>query len=197
MKTTVTNGALDRLFNDARTYAGWLPDPVPESLLRELYDRVKWGPTSMNTQPMRLVFVTSPDAKQKLLQAVAPGNQAKVEAAPVTAIVAQDMTFYDHLQRMVPHAEDAGANFRGKEALIRETAFRNSTLQGGYLILAARAMGLDVGPMSGFDSARLDELFFPDSHIESNFIMNLGYGKPDSLYPRAPRFQFDEVCRIV
>lgn len=197
MKATVTDGALDRLFDHARTPNHWRPDKVPDDLLRALHDRVRWGPTSMNTQPMRLVFVTTAAQKLRLLEAVAPGNRAKVEAAPVTVIVGQDLAFHRHLARMAPHASDPAAFFRGKDSLIRETAFRNSTLQGGYLILAARAMGLDVGPMSGFDAAKLDALFFPDSEVESNFIMNLGYGDPEGLYPRAPRFEFDEVCRIV
>jgi 3-hydroxypropanoate dehydrogenase len=192
----LTGDTLDQLFNEARTHTTWLPKPVPDALLEQLYALTRWGPTSMNMQPMRLVFVRGAEAKAKLLTAVASGNQAKVEAAPVTVIVGYDLSFHDHLQRMAPHMKDPGSNFRGNDEVILENAFRNGSLQGGYLILAARALGLDTGPMSGFDPARVDEMFFPDSGIRSNFITNIGYGDAERLYPRAPRFEFDEVCRI-
>lgn len=197
MRPSLPQKALRQILTDARTYPGWLDQPVEDGLLRQLYELVRWGPTSMNTQPMRLVFVKSAEAKEKLLQAVAPGNTPKIEAAPVTVIVAQDMAFYRHLGRMVPHMKDPESGFTGKETYIQDTAYRNSTLQGGYLLMTARALGLDAGPMSGFNQEKLDALFFEGTSFRSNFIMNLGYGDPSSVHPRAPRFEFDEVCQII
>ena len=195
-KKPLGDDAMDQLFSEARTYTTWLPEPIPDSVLKRLYELTRWGPTSMNMQPMRLVFVRGEEAKAKLLTAVAAGNRPKVESAPVTVIVGHDLSFHEHLERMAPHMKDPASNFRGKEKSIRENAFRNGSLQGGYLILAARALGLDTGPMSGFDTEKMDELFFAGTNIRTNFIMNIGYGDPERLYPRAPRFEFDEICRI-
>lgn len=197
MRASIPQKALRQILTEARTYSNWLDQPVEDNLLRQLYELARWGPTSMNTQPMRLVFVKSAEAKNKLLQAVAPGNVPKIDAAPVTVIVAQDMAFYRRLGRMVPHMKNPESNFAGKEAYIEDTAYRNSTLQGGYLLVTARALGLDAGPMSGFNQEKLDALFFEGTSLRSNFIMNLGYGDPSSVHPRAPRFEFDEVCQIV
>ncbi|MGB5706030.1 MAG: malonic semialdehyde reductase [Arenicellales bacterium] len=197
MQSSISQEALGQILSEARTYPGWLDQPVEDDLLRRLYELARWGPTSMNTQPMRLLFVKSTEAKKKLLQAVAPGNIPKVEAAPVTVIVAQDMAFHTRLRRMVPHMKDPESSFNGKQAYIEDTAYRNSTLQGGYLLMTARALGLDAGPMSGFNQEKLDALFFEGTSFRSNFIMNLGYGDPSSVHPRAPRFEFDEVCQIV
>jgi 3-hydroxypropanoate dehydrogenase len=188
--------SLDLLFRTARTQNGWLPKPVPESLLREIFDLAKLPPTSANCSPMRVVFVTTPEGKARLKPALAAGNLAKTMAAPVTAIIANDTKFYDELPRLFPHA-DARSWFASNEALAAATAMRNGTLQGGYLILAARAAGLDCGPMSGFDNAAVDAEFFPDGRYKSNFLCNLGYGDGSNLFPRSPRFEFDDVCKIV
>lgn len=190
---------LDQLFFHARTYRGsaqaWLDRPVPDALLQRLYDTAKMGPTSANCSPMRVVFVRTPEAKEKLRAVLDAGNVAQTMAAPVTAIVASDYSFYDQLPKLFPFA-DARSWFAGNDPLIDVTAFRNGSLQGAYLILAARALGLDCGPMSGFDNARLDAAFFAGSNIRSNFLVNLGYGDPASLSPRSPRLDFDEACRI-
>lgn len=188
--------SLDQLFRDARTYSGWLDRPVGDEALRALYDLMKWAPTSANGSPARLVFVKGREAKERLLLSLAPGNIEKTRTAPVTAIVAQDMAFYEHLPVLFPHA-DARAWFEGNPPLIASTAARNSSLQGAYLILAARALGLDAGPMSGFDNEELDREFFPDGRIKSNFLVNLGYGDPGSLFPRSPRLSFEQAARIV
>jgi 3-hydroxypropanoate dehydrogenase len=185
--------SLDLLFRTARTQNGWQPKPVPESLLREVFDLAKMAPTSANCSPMRLVFVTTPEGKARLKPALAAGNLDKTMAAPVTAIIANDTRFFEELPRLFPHA-DAKSWFAGNEALAAATAMRNGTLQGAYLMLAARALGLDCGPMSGFDPARIDAEFFPDGRFKSNFLCNLGYGDPSKLFPRSPRFEFDEVC---
>lgn len=188
--------ALDQLFNNARTHNGWLDQPVADSLLAELHDLMKWGPTSANCWPLRTVFVKSPEAKARLVPLLMEGNRAKTQAAPVTAILGMDMAFYEELPRLFPHA-DAKSWFVGNDALIDATAFRNSSLQGAYLMLAARALGLDCGPMSGFDAAQVDAAFFPGTRIKSNFICNLGYGDASQLFPRSPRPNFEEVCKIV
>ena len=188
--------ALRQLFLDARTHSAWLDRPVPDELLRRLYDLLRMGPTSANCCPARLLFVRSPEAKQRLRPALAPGNVDKTTAAPVTVVVAQDMEFYEQLPRLFPHA-DARSWFAGKERLVEETAFRNSTLQGGYLILAARALGLDCGPLSGFDSAKVDAEFFAGTKLRSNFLVNLGYGDPARLFPRSPRLDFEEACQLL
>jgi 3-hydroxypropanoate dehydrogenase len=187
---------LDLLFRTARTQNGWLPKPVPESLLRAVFDLAKMPPTSANCSPMRLVFVATPDGKERLKPALSAGNLEKTMAAPVTAIVANDSQFYDELPRLFPHA-DARPWFASNEAFAATTAMRNGSLQGAYLIMAARALGLDCGPMSGFDNAKVDAEFFPDGRFKSNFLCNLGYGDPAKLFPRSPRFDFDDVCKIV
>jgi 3-hydroxypropanoate dehydrogenase len=188
--------ALETLFIAARTHNGWLDKPVADELLTKVYDLAKMAPTSANCSPMRVVFVTSKAGKERLKPALAAGNLDKTMAAPVTAILANDTRFYDELPRLFPHA-DARAWFAGNAELAAATAMRNGTLQGAYLMLAARALGLDCGPMSGFDPAKLDAEFFPDGRFKSNFLCNLGYGDTSKLFPRSPRFAFDEVCKIV
>jgi len=187
--------ALHVLFHDARTHNGWQDKPVPESLLRDIFDLAKMPPTSANCSPMRLVFVSTPAGKARLKPALAPGNLEKTMAAPVTAIIAQDTQFYEHLPMLFPHA-DAKSWFVGNDAMIQGTMVRNATLQGAYLMLAARALGLDCGPMSGFDPAKLNAEFFPDGRFQANFLCNLGYGDPTKLFTRSPRFAFDDVCTI-
>lgn len=188
--------SLKQLFFDARTHNGWQDKAVDDTLLHQLYDLMKWAPTSANCSPARIVFVKSAEAKQRLLPALAPGNTDKTMAAPATAIIAQDYEFYTKLPRLFPHA-DAQSWFAGNQSLIDTTAFRNATLQGAYLILAARALGLDTGPMSGFDNEMVDEAFFAGTPVKSNFLINIGYGDPDKLYPRSPRLDFDEAARIL
>ena len=195
MRTPVSDGAIDQLFREARTHNGWLDTPVSDAVLRQLYDLAKMGPTSANCQPMRLVFVKSREAKERLKPYLAPGNVEKTMAAPVTVIVAYDLEFYERLPQLFPHA-DARSWFVGNDELIRTTAFRNGTLQGGYLILAARSLGLDCGPMSGFDNAKVDAAFFPDGKVKSNFLVNLGYGDPSKLFARSPRPTFESACRV-
>jgi len=189
------DACLDTLFREARTFNAFEPRPVPERTLRDLYELLKWAPTSANSNPARFVFVVSAEAKEKLRPALSPGNLDKTMSAPVTAIVAYDVQFYDSLPKLFPHT-DARSWFVGKAELILTTAFRNGTLQGGYLILAARALGLDCGAMSGFDNAKVDQAFFPDGRWRSNFLCNLGYGDRTKLTPRNPRLDFDEACRI-
>ena len=195
-KTPLSGAALDQLFRQARTHNGWLPQPVPADLLRQVYNLAALGPTSANTQPARFVFLVTPQAKERLRPALAPTNVEKTMAAPVTVIVAYDTEFYEHLPRTFPHA-DARSWFAGKPALIEETAFRNSSLQGAYFIIAARALGLDCGPMSGFDSSKVNAEFFPGGKWKSNFLCNLGYGEPSKLYPRNPRLSFEEACQLL
>lgn len=196
MSDKITESALDQLFRDARTHNGWTGAPVGEDLLRQLWDLVKMAPTSANCSPARLVFVTSGAAKEKLKPCLMEGNVAKTMAAPVTAIIGQDMEFYEKLPDLFPHT-DARSWFAGNADLIAETAFRNSTLQGGYLIMAARALGLDCGPMSGFDTAKVDAAFFAGTKVTANFLCNIGYGTTEDLFPRAPRLAFDDACRVV
>lgn len=188
--------ALDTLFNHARTHNVWLDKKVDPALLHQLYDLVKMAPTAANCQPLRLVFVTSDEAKAKLKPALDAGNVAKTMAAPVTVILGMDMAFYEQLPKLFPHV-DARNWYVGNEKLIETTAFRNSSIQGGYFILAARALGLDCGPMSGFNNAAVDTAFFAGTAIRSNFICSLGYGDESKLYPRSPRPDFDENCNIV
>jgi 3-hydroxypropanoate dehydrogenase len=188
--------SLDLIFRSARTHSAWLDQPVGDDLLRELYDLMKWAPTSANSSPARIVFVKSEPAKQRLLSAVIPGNIDKTRTAPVTAIIAQDHEFYEKLPHLFPHA-DARSWFVGNQPLIDTTAFRNATLQGAYLILAARALGLDAGPMSGFDNAKVDQEFFSGTHIRSNFLINIGYGDASELFPRSPRLPFEEATQIL
>jgi len=189
------NVTTEQLFDNARTHNGFLPEPVPEAKLRQLYDMMKWGPTSANSSPSRIIFVTSPAAKEKLLACVSPGNFEKTKAAPVTAIIGMDLVFHEKLPALFPHA-DAKSWFVGKQEFIDTTAFRNSSIQGGYFIIAARALGLDCGPMSGFDNAKLDAAFWAGSGVKSNFICNLGHGDPSKLFGRSPRLTFEEACRI-
>lgn len=187
--------ALDTLFRKAHTYHGFDARPVPDATLHELYDLLKWAPTSANSNPARFVFVRSPEAKAKLAPALSAANHDKTMGAPCTAIVAYDMAFYETLPTLFPHV-DARSWFAGKPAAIQTTAFRNGTLQGAYLIMAARALGLDCGAMSGFDNAKVDEAFFAGTTIRSNFLVNIGHGNPAKVHKRNPRPAFDEVCRI-
>lgn len=189
-------GALRQLFDEARTHNAWLDQTVPEHLLHQLYDLMKWGPTSANCSPARLVFVQSQAAKARLAPCMSEGNRAKTLKAPVTAIIGMDMAFYDHLPQLFPHNLDARNWFAGKPEFIATTAMRNSSLQGGYFILAARALGLDCGPMSGFDAEAVNAAFFADTQIRANFLCNLGYGDPVGLFPRNPRLSFEQACRM-
>ncbi len=194
--TMLDDAALDQLFRTARTYNGWHDKDVPDVLLRAVYDLAKWGATSANCSPARFVFVRTPEAKERLKPHLMEGNLDKTMTAPVTVLIAHDMKFYDHLPRLFPHT-DAKSWFTGKPDYIADTARRNGSLQGAYLMLAARALGLDCGPMSGFDAAGVKDAFFADEDAEVNFICNIGYGDPKSLYDRSPRFDFDDICRIV
>jgi 3-hydroxypropanoate dehydrogenase len=192
---TLEARVLDQLFHSARTQNKWRDRPVPDAMLQELYDLLKWGPTSANGMPARFVFVRTAEGKEKLRPALSAGNLEKTMTAPVITIVAHDVRFYDKLPRLFPHA-DARSWFAGNEKLAETTAFRNGTLQGAYLIMAARSLGLDVGPMSGFDNAKVDEAFFAGTDWRSNFLVNLGYGDPSGLFDRSPRLSFDEACRL-
>jgi 3-hydroxypropanoate dehydrogenase len=192
----LSDAALSQLFTEARTRNGWTDRPVPEALLRRLYELTKFGPTALNMTPARFLFVTSPEAKARLVPLMAEGNRAKTAQAPVTVIIGQDIDFHDHLPTLFPHAPGARDWF-AEEAGRREAAFRNSSLQGGYFLIAARALGLDVGPMSGFDPAAVKAEFFPEGNVEPNFIVNLGYGSDENLFPRSPRLSFDEAAKIL
>jgi 3-hydroxypropanoate dehydrogenase len=194
--TTLDPAGRNLLFNEARTHNGWTDQPVSDDTLRELFDLLKMAPTSANCSPARFVFLRSAESRHRLAPALLPGNLEKTLAAPVTVIVACDLAFHEQLPRLFPHA-DARSWFAGNEDLIRETAFRNGTLQGAYMMLAARAVGLDCGPMSGFDKAKVDEAFFADTTWRSNFLCNLGHGDPSKLFPRSPRFQFEDACRVL
>lgn len=195
MPEVLNDTALDQLFRSARTQNAFLDQPVGDAQLHALYDLLKWGPTSANMSPARFVFVRSAAAKEKLRPALSEGNLAKTLAAPVTAIVAYDEDFHEKLPYLFPHT-DAKSWFDGPREGRHEAAFRNGSLQGAYLILAARAVGLDAGPMSGFDNAKVDEAFFAGTAIKSNFLVNLGYGDPVGVFPRSPRLSFDEAARI-
>ncbi|NKC32632.1 malonic semialdehyde reductase [Falsiroseomonas selenitidurans] len=195
MTQTLDEASLDRLFREARTQNKWQDRPVPDSKLEELYNLLKFAPTSANSSPARFIFVRTAEAKARLKQALSPGNVEKTMTAPVVAIIAHDTAFYDKLPFLFPHA-DARSWFAGNPAFAETTAFRNGTLQGAYLILAARAVGLDAGPMSGFDNAKLDEVFLAGTSWKSNFLVNLGYGDPTGLFPRSPRLSFDEAARL-
>lgn len=188
---------LDLIFRKARTHNVWLDKPVDDALLRQVYDLAKMGPTSANMCPMRIVFVKSREAKERLKPALDPGNLAKTMAAPVTAIIGMDIHFYEQLPKLFPHA-DAKAWFKDlPDSVLEYIALRNSSLQGAYLILAARALGLDCGPMSGFNNAKVDAEFFAGTRVKSNFLCNLGYGDASKVYPRSPRLQFEEASAIV
>ena len=189
--------SLDQLFLSARTHNRWLPQPVDDALLREVYELARMAPTSANCQPVRLVFLTSREAKERLRPALAPANVDKTMTAPVTAIVAHDLTFYEQLPVLMPHV-NARAWFASKPAeLLERDAALGASMQGGYVMLAARALGLDCGPIGGFDRAVVDAEFFPDGIWKSNFLLNLGYGDAAGLFPRNPRLAFDEACRIL
>jgi 3-hydroxypropanoate dehydrogenase len=202
--------AMDLLFRKARTHSAWLDRPVSDATLRQLYELMKWGPTSANSCPARIFFLRTPQAKARLLPALSPGNMEKTRAAPVTAIIAYDLRFYDKLPRLFPHNSGMRQVFVDAPQLVEVTARRNSSLQGAYFILAARAVGLDCGPMSGFDNAKVDEEFFaagkcegcdeefhPEGHLRSNFLCNLGHGDSTKLFPRSPRLEFEEACVLL
>jgi len=194
--TVLSDQTLDQLFREARTHNVWISKPVPIELLRETYDLLRWGPTSANSSPARFLFLTTPAAKERLKPALSPANIDKTIAAPVTVIVAWDTKFYDKLPKLFPHF-DMRPILAGNPALSDETALRNSSLEGGYLIMAARALGLDCGPMSGFDQSKLNAEFFPDGKWKANFLCNLGYGDPTKLFQRNPRLDFEEACVIL
>jgi 3-hydroxypropanoate dehydrogenase len=190
------NITTEQIFDNARTHNGFSSQPVPEATLRRLYDLMKWGPTSANCSPARIVFVSTPAAKERLLACMGSGNVDKTRQAPVTAIIGMDLEFHENLPKLFPHA-DARAWFTGKPEFIQTTAMRNSSLQGGYFIIAARALGLDCGPMSGFDNAKVDAAFFAGTPVKSNFVCNLGHGDPSKLFPRSPRLSFEEACTLL
>jgi 3-hydroxypropanoate dehydrogenase len=202
--------ALDIIFRQARTQNGWLDKPVSDDLLQQLYDLMKWGPTSANCCPARILFLRTTEARQRLKPALSAGNVEKTMQAPVTAIIAHDLRIYEQLPRLFPHNPGAREWFTGSPEFAQTTAFRNGTLQGAYFIIAARSLGLDCGPMSGFDNAKVDEAFFPErvsehesageapaSVVKSNFLCNLGFGDPAKLFPRGPRLTFDEACKLL
>jgi 3-hydroxypropanoate dehydrogenase len=211
MNKMLSDEALNQLFREARTYNAWLSEPVTDETLRQLYDVMKWGPTSANSCPARFVFLRSPKAKERLRPALAPGNVEKTMTAPVTVIVAYDLKFYEKLPKLFPHSPAMRDHFANNPQLVEVTAKRNSSLQGAYLMLAARGLGLDCGPMSGFDNAKVneeffgagkecegcDQEFFPEGHVKSNFLCNLGYGDRSKLHPRGPRLSFGEACSLL
>ncbi len=197
MTSPLDQNALDQLFLAARSHNAWQSRPVPDELLQRLYNTFRMGPTSANCCPARIVFVKSMEAREKLMPALAEGNRAKSMAAPVTAIIAYDMKFYEKMEQLFPHVPGARGWFDKDEQTAFTAAFRNGTLQGAYLIIAARALGLDCGPMSGFDNAMVNQLFFAGTAVKSNFICNLGYGDTSGVHPRSPRLEFDEACSIV
>lgn len=189
--------ALKTLFTEARTHNGWREIPVSDALLQQLYDLMKWGPTSANSSPARIVFVKSAEAREKLLACMNAGNVEKTRTAPVTAIVGMDMAFYEQMPKLFPHNPDARSWFAGNPASIEVNAMRNSSLQGGYFIMAARSLGLDCAPMTGFNAEKLNETFFAGTTVRVNFVCCLGYGDPGKLHPRGPRLSFEEACKIV
>jgi 3-hydroxypropanoate dehydrogenase len=196
MINPISQEALDQIFVKARTHSAFKNTPVPDDLLRRIYDLMKWGPTSANCTPARIVFVKSPEAKEKLKPCLADGNIAKTMAAPVTAIIAMDVEFYEKLPLLFPHV-DARSWFAGNKSLCESTAFRNGSLQGAYFIIAARSLGLDCGPMSGFDNDKVDAAFLSGTSWKSNFLCNLGFGDPARLHPRDPRLPCEDACRII
>ncbi len=196
MTDRIGQRALDQLFFEARTFNNWQETPVSPMAIRELANLMKWAPTSANCSPARLVFVRSPEAKEKLAATAMEDNQPKIRSAPITVIIGHDLDFASHLPKLFPHT-DAKSWFEGNEELTQTTAFRNGSLQGAYFIIAARALGLDTGPMSGFDNEAVDKEFFADTQIKSNFLCSIGYGDPKDMFPRSPRFEFDEFASIV
>jgi 3-hydroxypropanoate dehydrogenase len=208
MSHPLSDEALDVLFRKARTHSAWLDKPVPDTLLHQLYELMKWAPTSANSSPARILFLRTKESKERLRPALNPGNVEKTMQAPVTAIIGYDLEFYQNLPRLFPNNPAMRDNFAKNPELAEKTAFRNGTLQGGYFILAARSLGLDCGPMSGFNNAKVDEEFFPPSQtspgqeapasrVKSNFLCNLGRGDPSKLFPRNPRLEFDEACKLL
>jgi len=195
--TQIPQEAIRQLFTEARTHHAWLPKKIEDKTIRELYDIMKWGPTSANTNPIRIVFAKSEKAKEQLIPCLMPGNVDQTKAAPVTAIVAWDERFYEHLPRLFPHAPQMKDMFSSNKEMAEFSAFQNASLQGGYFILAARALGLDCGPMGGFDRAKVDAAFFKGTTWKSNFLCNLGYGDASKLHSRGPRLPFDEACKII
>ncbi len=195
-KPQLSSEDLDIIFRNARTHIAWLDEPVPDDLLRQLYDLMKWGPTSANCTPARILFLRTREAKERLRPCLSPNNVDKTMQAPVTAIVGYDVEFWKHMPRLFPNNPAASGWFSNSPELAQTTAFRNSSLQGGYFIIAARSLGLDCGPMSGFDNAKVDAEFFPPT-VKSNFICNLGYGDASKLFPRNPRLEFDEACQLL
>ena len=193
---SLEQSALSQLFIDARTHNSWQDKPVTDEQIKDLYELLKFAPTSVNCNPARFLFIKSPQAKERLLACVTPGNLEKTRAAPVTAIIGMDLDFYEQLPKLFPHV-DAKSWFVDKDAYIESTAFRNSALQGAYLTMAVRALGLDCGAMSGFDADKVNAEFFPDGRVKVNFLLNIGYGNSASLMPRQPRPSFAEVCRIL
>jgi len=193
----IEDGDLRQLFLDARTHNGWLDKPVPDAVLAEIYEIAKFGPTSMNTQPIRLTFLRTAAAKARLRPYLGPANVDKTMAAPVTAIVAHDLAFHEHLPKLFPHNPNAKGVLEGKPALIETTAIRNGSLQEAYFIIAARALGLDCGPMSGFDNAGVDAEFFAGTPVKSNFLCNLGCGDHAKVFARSPRLDFASVCTLL
>jgi 3-hydroxypropanoate dehydrogenase len=197
VRKTLDRDGLDLLFLDARTQNGWRETPVTDGQLRQIYDIMKMGPTSANSCPARIIFVRTPEAKARLIPALSPGNVDKTKAAPVTAIIGYDTRFYELTPKLFPHRPEMKDNFANNAKLAEVTAFRNGTLQGAYFMLAARAVGLDVGGMSGFDNAKVDAEFFPDGRVKSNFLCNLGHGDPSKVMVKLPRLDFDEACTVL
>ena len=194
---TIDAAGLDQLFREARTHNKWQDRPVSDDTLHELYNVLKFGPTSANCSPARFLFLRTKEAKERLAPALSSGNMAKTMSAPVTAIVAYDPKFYEKLPKLFPHNADAVGWFTSNDALAATTAFRNGTLQGAYLMIAARAVGLDIGGMSGFDNAKVDEIFLADRGWRSNFLVNIGYGDPAGVFNRSPRLDFEEACILL
>ncbi len=197
MSNILSDASLDQIFRNARTHSAWHHQEVSNVLLEAVYDLAKMGPTSANCSPMRVVYLRSQEAKERLKPALAEGNVAKTMAAPVTAIIAYDLEFYERLPKLFPHTDARSWFAGGSPEHIRDTAFRNGSLQGAYFIVAARSLDLDCGPMSGFDNEAVDREFFPDGKVKSNFLCNLGHGDHDQLFPRSPRLDFDEACKIL
>jgi 3-hydroxypropanoate dehydrogenase len=192
----IDSASLAQIFTEARTHNAFMDKPVPEDLLREAIDLAKMGPTSANQSPMRVLFLKSPAAKERLGPALMPGNLEKTMKAPVVAITAYDEEFYEHLPFLMPHA-DVKPWFTGNPAFAARSAFQNGTLQVAYLLMALRSVGLDTGPMTGFDNAKVDAEFFPEGHVKSNVLINIGYGETSKLFPRSPRFSFDQMAKIL
>jgi 3-hydroxypropanoate dehydrogenase len=197
MSATLDEAGRKLLFTEARTANKFLDRPIDPALFEQIYALMKWGPTSMNGSPARICFVATPDAKKRLEPALFDGNKARVASAPAVAIIGQDLEWWQYLPRLFPHAPEYKAMFESNETAATGAAFRNATLQGAYFIMAARAVGLDCGPMSGFDNAAVDREFFSGTHVRSNFLCSIGYADPDQNYPRGDRFAFDEVCQVL